>query len=45
MQLYAKTKDDHFELVVVDYESEDMNVEERLKQSSINRSVCMWGEH
>ena len=37
LQIYAKTKDDHFVLVVVDYDSQDMNVKKKLKNSSINR--------
>ena len=38
LQIYAKTKDDHFELVVVDYDSEEGIIEEKLRDSSINRS-------
>eukprot|EP00731_Ephydatia_muelleri_P026581 Em0018g681a len=36
-QLYAQTHDDHFELVVVDYESQDMDVESVLKNSALKR--------
>eukprot|EP00731_Ephydatia_muelleri_P026580 Em0018g680a len=35
--LYAQTHDDHFELVVVDYESQDMDVESVLKNSALKR--------
>eukprot|EP00731_Ephydatia_muelleri_P026574 Em0018g674a len=35
--LYAQTHDDHFELVVVDYESQDMDVESILKNSTLKR--------
>ncbi|KAL5467149.1 hypothetical protein EMCRGX_G031341 [Ephydatia muelleri] len=35
--LYAQTHDDHFELVVVDYESQDMDVESVLKNSTLKR--------
>ena len=38
-QIYAKTRDDHFELVVVNFDSqsEDMSIVEKLEKSSINR--------
>lgn len=39
LQIYAETRDDNFELVIVDYESEDMDIEEKLKASSVNRLV------
>ena len=39
MQMYAATRDDHFELVVVDYDSKDVDVERSLRESSVNR----WG--
>eukprot|EP00731_Ephydatia_muelleri_P026583 Em0018g683a len=35
--LYAQTHDDHFELVVVDYDSQDMDVESVLKNSTLKR--------
>lgn len=35
--IYAKTKDDHFELIVVDYDSEEGIIEEKLRDSSVNR--------
>ena len=37
LQLYAHTHDDHFELVVVDFESQDIDVEYVLKSSAIKR--------
>ena len=37
LQLYAHTHDDHFELVVVDYDSQDMNVESIMKNSALKR--------
>ena len=37
VQIYKDTKDEHFEIVIVDYESEDMNVEEKLKHSLVKR--------
>ena len=36
-QLYAETHDEHFELVIVDYESQDLDVEAELKQSTLKR--------
>lgn len=35
--LYSKTQDDNFELVIVDYESEDIDVEAVLRKSSLKR--------
>eukprot|EP00731_Ephydatia_muelleri_P026579 Em0018g679a len=35
--LYAQTHDDHFELVVVDYDSQDMDVESIMKNSALKR--------
>ncbi len=36
-QIYAETKDDHFHLIVVDYNSMDIDVEEAFKNSSFKR--------
>ena len=37
LQIYSQTHDEHFHLIVVDYHSEDLNVEEELKKSSLKR--------
>ena len=37
LQIYSQTHDDHFQLIVVDYHSEDLNVEEELKKSSLKK--------
>uniref|UniRef100_H3CYM8 Hexosyltransferase n=1 Tax=Tetraodon nigroviridis TaxID=99883 RepID=H3CYM8_TETNG len=35
--LHQKTKDDNFSIIIVDFESEDMDVEEALRESSVPR--------
>ena len=37
LQIYSQTHDEHFHLIVVDYHSEDLDVEEELKKSSLRR--------
>ena len=41
LQIYAHTRDENFQLIIVDYGSEDMDVEEELKKSSLKRFA--WG--
>lgn len=38
--LHRQTKDDNFSIIIVDFESEDMDVEQALRESSVPRSVC-----
>lgn len=35
--LHQKTKDDNFSIIIVDFESEDMDVEQALRESSVPR--------
>lgn len=37
--LHRQTKDDNFSIIIVDFESEDMDVEQALRESSVPRSV------
>lgn len=37
--LHRQTKDDNFSIIVVDFESEDMDVEQALRESSVPRCV------
>lgn len=37
--LHQKTKDDNFSIIIVDFESEDMDVEQALRESSVPRYV------
>lgn len=39
--LHRQTKDDNFSIIIVDFESEDMDVEQALRESSVPRCVCM----
>lgn len=39
--IHRQTKDDNFSIIIVDFESEDMDVEQALKDSSVPRCVCM----
>jgi len=41
--LHRQTKDDNFNIIIVDFESEDMDVEQALRESSVPRyvSVCV----
>ncbi len=43
MQIYQKTGDEHFSLIIVDYESEDMDIEQEVKKSSFKKycTHCM----
>ena len=36
-KIYKATKDEHFALIIVDCESQDMNIEEEAKQSSFKK--------
>lgn len=38
--LHRQTKDDNFSIIIVDFESEDMDVEQALRESSVPRCVC-----
>lgn len=40
--LHQKTKDDNFSVIVVDFESEDMDVEQALRESSMPRSAPLY---
>lgn len=35
--LHRQTKDDNFSIIIVDFESEDMDVEQALRESSVPR--------
>lgn len=37
--LHRQTKDDNFSIIIVDFESEDMDVEQALRESSVPRCV------
>lgn len=37
--LHRHTKDDNFSIIIVDFESEDMDVEQALRDSSVPRCV------
>lgn len=37
--LHRQTKDENFSIIIVDFESEDMDVEQALRESSVPRSV------
>lgn len=37
--LHHQTKDDNFSIIIVDFESEDMDVEQALRESSVPRWV------
>lgn len=37
--LQRQTKDDNFSIIIVDFESEDMDVEQALRESSVPRCV------
>lgn len=37
--LHQKTKDDNFSIIIVDFESEDMDVEQALRESNVPRYV------
>lgn len=37
--LHRETKDDNFSIIIVDFESEDMDVEQALRESSVPRCV------
>lgn len=37
--LHRQTKDDNFSIIIVDFESEDMDVEQALKDSGVPRFV------
>lgn len=39
--LHRQTKDDNFSIIIVDFESEDMDVEQALRESSVPRCVCV----
>ena len=36
-QIYRQTRDEHFELLIMDFESSDLDVEEVLRNSSLKR--------
>lgn len=38
--LHRQTKDDNFSIIIVDFESEDMDVEQALRESGVPRCVC-----
>lgn len=37
--LHRQTKDDNFSIIIVDFESEDMDVEQALRESGVPRCV------
>lgn len=37
--LHHQTKDDNFSIIIVDFESEDMDVEQALRESSVPRWI------
>lgn len=37
--LHRQTKDDNFSIIIVDFESEDMDVEQALRESTVPRCV------
>lgn len=37
--LHRQTKDDNFSIIIVDFESEDMDVEQALRESSVPKWV------
>lgn len=37
--LHRQSKDDNFSIIIVDFESEDMDVEQALRESSVPRYV------
>ena len=39
--LHQQTKDDNFSIIIVDFESEDMDVEQALRESTVPRCVCV----
>ena len=39
LQIYARTGDEHFSLIIVDCDSEDMDIEQEAKKSSFKRSL------
>lgn len=43
--LHQQTKDDNFSIIIVDFESEDMDVEQALRESSVPRFVCYTNQH
>lgn len=43
--LHRQTKDDNFSIIIVDFESEDMDVEQALRESSVPRCVCVCVRH
>ena len=40
LQIYSQTQDEHFSLVIVDYDSQDIDIEAELRNSTLKRYMA-----